>query len=105
MNVNGDRYEYWQAQHQARLKSGKSIADFCKHRDINASTYRQAVARYGFSEPGVSRPKPAFIELTAGETREKCVLEIEYRGFQVRLFPGVEPEVLRDTLEVLGEVR
>ena len=106
MNVNGDRYDYWRSQHRARLKSGESITDFCERRGIKASTYRQAVSRYGFTqENGTTEQKPKFIELTGGALRENCVLEIDYQGFQIRLFPGVDARVLKSTLEILGDLR
>jgi hypothetical protein len=105
MNANEDRYRYWQAQHVARMKSGKSISEFCQGRGIKASTYRQAVVRYGFTEKGPKQSKPDFIELINRGSGDGCVLEIEYRGCQVRLYPGVDAGILRDTLEVLGGLR
>lgn len=102
MNVKGDRYDYWLSQHSARIKSGQTITEFCGRRGISASAYRQAVARYGLAEGGPKQSKRDFIEVTGSDSGDKCVLEIDYRGYHIRLFPGVEAEIFRDTLKVLG---
>lgn len=102
MNVKGGRYEYWLAQYSAWVKSGQTVSEFCGRRGISASTYRQAVSRYGLTEGGRNPSKRDFIELTKNDSGDQCVLEIDYRGYQIRLFPGVDAEVLRDTLKVLG---
>ena len=103
MSSNGNRYEYWLSQHRDRLKSGKTIGEFCRDRRIKEPTYRKAMSRYGFSDPTPSKEvKRGFIELTSSEISQNVVLEIEYKGFQVRLYPNMDGQILRETLEILG---
>lgn len=105
MNFRNDKYEYWLSQHRARLTSGESVSDFCRRRGIGSSSYHSAVRRYGFGEDLASRkPSGSFIELTDNDSVRTCILEIEYRGFQIRIYPGLKPAILRETLAVLGEV-
>lgn len=104
MKFKGDRYDYWVSQHSSRIKSGQTISEFCGRRGIKASTYRQAVARYGLGAGGTNQSKRDFIELTGNDSGDKCVLEIDDRGYHIRLFPGVDAKIFRETLEVLGEL-
>jgi len=102
MNANGDRYDYWLSQHIARMKSGQSIPEFCKNRGINASTFRQAVSRYGFDEKASKGDERDFIELTSNDSVDSCILEVDFRGCRIRFFRGVEARFLGETLKVLG---
>jgi hypothetical protein len=110
MSINKERHNYWLGLHQERLGTGKTVAQFCRERSIDATSYRHAASRYGFNKGALSeegtQTKPSFIELTRhsslSEDKDRCVLEIEYREFKLRLFDEAKPSVLRSTLEVLG---
>ena len=64
MSSKGNRYEYWLSEHNARIKSGQSISEFCRCRRIKEPTYRKAMSRYAFTETTPNEMKRDFIELT-----------------------------------------
>ena len=98
--------------HQAQIRSGQSIAAFCRKRGLALSSFHYWRRRYGSTaaEGGFvevhlsesSRPLRPSLP-TSPDVVESPPLGLHYRGVHVSLPVGFSPSTLRQCLEVLRE--
>ena len=101
--------------HQAQVRSGISIAAFCRKRGLALSSFHYWRRRYGgtpathgFVEVQLNAPSHPALALHSSLQTPPAVVEppigLLYRGANISLPVGFSPSALRQCIEVLKEV-